>query len=269
MVYATYSEGFRPGGVNRRGTLPPYDADFLTNYELGWKMTSADGRLRFNGAVFLEDWKDFQFSFLGENSLTQIANAGSAQIQGIEADLLWAASDRLTIAAAFAVLDAKLTEHYCEKLDPVTGASFHTNPCPNFPEDEGDPEFVPPAALDGTQLPVTPKFKGNLTARYTFNVGGFDAHVQGAVVYVGSRWAELRAAQREILGEVAAYTLADFSVGLAKDGYTAELFVNNAFDKRAQVDRWAQCDATICGGGGTYITPSMPRTIGVRFGQRF
>ena len=27
LVYATYSEGFRPGGVNRVGDLPPYDAD--------------------------------------------------------------------------------------------------------------------------------------------------------------------------------------------------------------------------------------------------
>src|SRR4051812_10224550 len=25
MVYATWSKGFRPGGINRRGTLPPYD----------------------------------------------------------------------------------------------------------------------------------------------------------------------------------------------------------------------------------------------------
>ena len=52
MVYATYSEGFRPGGINRRGTLPPYEADWLTNYELGWKTTWFDNRLRFNGAVF-------------------------------------------------------------------------------------------------------------------------------------------------------------------------------------------------------------------------
>ena len=65
MVYATYSEGFRPGGINRRGTLPPYEADWLTNYELGWKTTWFDNRLRFNGAVFIQKWDDFQFSLLG------------------------------------------------------------------------------------------------------------------------------------------------------------------------------------------------------------
>ena len=44
MFYATWSEGFRPGGINRRGTLPPYMSDFLTNYEIGWKTDWPDNR---------------------------------------------------------------------------------------------------------------------------------------------------------------------------------------------------------------------------------
>jgi outer membrane receptor protein involved in Fe transport len=255
MVYATYSEGFRPGGVNRRGTLPPYKADFLKNYEVGWKTTWAGNSLRFNGAVFVEDWNDFQFSFLGENSLTQIANAGSARIKGVEADLLWAATDSLTVSAALALLDAKLTRPYCGELGPDGN---DLSPCPQDP-----------LAPNGSQLPVTPKFKANLVARYLFSLGGYDAHLQGAVAYVGSRWPELRTLQRDILGKEPAYALADFTAGIARNGYTLELFVNNAFDKRAQLDRWAQCDAAICGIEGTYITPSMPRTIGISFGQRF
>ena len=78
MVYATYSEGFRPGGINRRGTVPPYMADYLTNYEIGLKTTWANNRLRFNGAVFQQDWDDFQFPILGANGLTEIKNAGQA-----------------------------------------------------------------------------------------------------------------------------------------------------------------------------------------------
>jgi iron complex outermembrane receptor protein len=255
MVYATYSEGFRPGGVNRRGTLPPYGADYLKNYEIGWKTTWADGALRFNGAVFLQDWKDFQFAFLGENSLTQIANAGSARIKGLEADLQWAATDRLTLAAAFALLDAKLSKAYCGQLGP-DGKDL--DPCPDTP-----------LAPDGTRLPVTPKFKGNLTARYRFDLGGFDAHLQGALAYVGSRWADLRTEQRAILGKVESYTVANFAAGIGRDSWTAELFVDNAFDRRGQLDRWAQCDAAVCGVTGTYITPTRPRSVGLRFGQRF
>ena len=75
--------------------LPPYSSDFLTNYEFGWKTTTEDNRLRFNGAIFWEEWEDFQFSFPGANGLTQIQNAGSATIKGIESDIGWAVSDRL------------------------------------------------------------------------------------------------------------------------------------------------------------------------------
>ncbi len=70
MVYATWSTGFRPGGINRRGTIPPYSPDKLTNYELGWKTAWYNGQLTFNGDVFWEDWNKFQFSFLGLNSFT-------------------------------------------------------------------------------------------------------------------------------------------------------------------------------------------------------
>src|SRR5262249_53893543 len=83
MVYFTWSNGFRPGGVNRNSlaTSDPYKPDYLTNYEVGWKTSWLDSSLQFNGAIFLENWKDFQFSFLGPNSLTVIANAGQAQIK--------------------------------------------------------------------------------------------------------------------------------------------------------------------------------------------
>ncbi|MGA1730340.1 MAG: TonB-dependent receptor domain-containing protein, partial [Steroidobacteraceae bacterium] len=235
--------------------LPPYGADYLKNYELGWKTSWADDSLRFNGAVFIEEWEDFQFAFLGQNALTQIANAGNARITGLEADLLWAASDRLTLSAGMAFLNAELTQPYCGELGE-NGQDL--NPCP------GDP-----LAPNGTQLPVTPRFKGNLIARYEFPLAGWDGHVQGALAHTGARWPDLRTAQREVLGKVDAYTVADFTFGARLEGMSVELFINNAFDERGENDRWAQCDALICGFSGTYITPIQPRTIGLRFGQRF
>src|SRR6266850_7010046 len=86
LVYATWSKGFRPGGVNRTSLqgIGPYQPDFLTNYEIGWKTQWFDHHLRWNGAVFWEDWKDFQFSFLGLNSVTIIVNGGNARIKGVE-----------------------------------------------------------------------------------------------------------------------------------------------------------------------------------------
>jgi len=103
MVYATWSKGFRPGGVNRNGggTLPPYQPDYLTNYEIGWKTTWLDNRLRFNGAVFREEWNNFQFAFLGANALTIIANAGVARVTGVETELEYAVTEGFTLSGGF------------------------------------------------------------------------------------------------------------------------------------------------------------------------
>ena len=253
MIYVTYSKGFRPGGVNRNGggTLPPYKPDFLTNYEFGWKTAWDDNRFRFNGAFFVEKWKDFQFSYLGPNALTIIANAGQAEIKGVETDLEFAATQNLTLTAGLSLLDAKLTQTYC--ADPTQCGA------------PGYEQYAP----SGTQLPVVPKFKGDITARYTFPVGSFKGNVQGSAVYVGARSADLRQVAAQLLGEEPAYTVADFSAGLEKDGLTAELFVSNAFDKRAVLDRYSECDVQQCGAIGIYNLPNQPRTIGVKFGQKF
>lgn len=259
LVYATYSEGFRPGGVNRVEPVPPYDADYVDNYEIGWKTTWADNRLRFNGAIYYEEWKDFQYSFLGPNSVTVIVNAGNAEITGLETDLTWSATDNLTLSFGGAWVDAKLTEDYC--------GAFDKDGNPGCIDPDGN--AAPVQAPDGQQLPVTPKFKGNAVARYTFNIGAFDAYVQGAAAYVGKRWADMRTAKRAVLGEIPDYTIANFSAGIGSGSWTLDFFINNAFDEEGQVDRWAQCDALICGENGTYITPTAPRTMGIKFGQRF
>lgn len=263
LIYATYSKGFRPGGVNRNGggSLPPYKPDFLTNYEIGWKTAWDDNRLRFNGALFLEKWKDFQFSYLGANALTIIANAGQAEIKGLEMDLEYAVTHDLTLTSGISWLDAKLTQDYCDDVT-VCGVPGYS---PAIAASTGYEQYAP----SGTQLPVVPKFKGNLTARYGFALGSFNGNVQGSVVYVGSRTADLRYVASQLLGEEPSYTVADFSAGVERNGITGEIFVTNAFDKRAILDRYSECDVQQCGAIAIYNLPNQPRTIGVKFGQKF
>ncbi len=253
MVYATWSKGFRPGGVNRNGggTLPPYQPDYLTNYELGWKTTWFDNRLRFNGAVFDERWKNFQFAFLGANALTIIANAGQAEIKGVESELEFAVTDGLTVSGGFSFLDAKLTQEYCDNPAACLTPGY---------------EQYAPA---GTRLPVTPKLKADITGRYAFPVGSYKGNVQASAVYVGERTADLRQAAAIALGNEPAYAVADVSAGLERNGLTYELYINNALDKRAVLDRYAECDVTSCGQIAVYNVPNQPRTIGLKFGQKF
>jgi len=246
LVYATYSEGFRPGGINRNGTVPPYESDYLKNYELGWKTTWADNRLRLNGAVFLEDWEDIQYSFLPPSGagLTVIRNAGSARIIGIEMDVLWAATDALMISGGLSLLDTELTDDYVP-----------------------DPDS-PPTAFEGDRLPISPEVQANATARYTFPLAGFDAGLQGAVIYNGSSYSDLQREEREAFGKQDAYTIFDLSADLTRSNYTLTLFLDNAFDERGRTFTYAQCTVSVCGENPYYV-PNRPRTFGLRFSQRF
>ncbi|MBU6297720.1 MAG: TonB-dependent receptor [Alphaproteobacteria bacterium] len=253
MLYATYSTGFRPGGVNRRSEFAPYKSDTLTNYEVGWKTSWNDNRVRFNGAIYLENWKDFQFPFLGPNSLTIIANGGQAQVKGAEFDLTWLPVDNLTLTGAGAYNDAHLTADYCGTF---AGGVVVTS-CPGTAQ-----------APKGTQLPITPKWKLNATARYEFMIGDLNAHVQGSLVHQSGTWPDLRIAERTLLGQSRAYTMFDFTTGVERDNWTLELYVKNLTDERAQLGRYAECTPGVCG-YETYILTSQPRTIGLTFGQKF
>ena len=264
MVYATYSKGFRPGGVNRTAEpgIGPYQADFLKNYEIGWKTQWFDHRLRWNGAVFWQDWKDFQFSFLGLNSVTIIVNGGNARIKGVENELEWAATNALTLSAGFTVIDARLTENYCgtqgvtDCPDQVTPQAFQ-------------PNLIGPQAPAGTRLPLTPEFKGNLVARYSFDeMAGMKPFAQAALVYQSQASQALRVDFNNILGNTPAYALLDLSGGASIGSSSMLQFVvTNVMDRRAQLSRFTAISPQF--DNQVYIIPAQPRTFAIKFGQKF
>ena len=260
LLYGTWSRGFRPGGINRRGTIPPYAPDYLTNFELGWKTTLADGKVRLNGAIYQQQWKSFQFSFLGQNSFTEIHNGPNARIRGIEVDAT-ANLGALALNAAAAYTDAKTRQNLCSVDDPTFTCSTGGN-------------FI--AAPKGTRLPITPKFKVSGNARYSFPLGGAKGHVQAVVSHQSSASSDIRTAAVQTgtliiyspaaqLGRLKGYTTASFSFGAEFSKFSLEAFVDNAFDERGQISRFAQCGSC----QRTYIVPITPRTIGLRVGSKF
>lgn len=264
MVYATWSQGFRPGGINRRGTLPPYRPDSLDNYELGWK--TAFGPVTFNGAIYQEDWSDIQLSFLGENGLTEIRNAGIARIRGVEAALSYREGG-LSFSVSGSYNDAVIREDFCRIANPDFDCTF----------DPGDGRTNALLAPAGTSLPVTAKFKGNAIARYEFPIGDWDGHVQGAVAHVGKRRSDLRDYENAIKGFFDPYTTVDLSAGVTMDAMRFELFAKNLLDSRGVINSGVQCLETTCGdpdgvsstGGVFYDNVIRPRVIGIKAGFDF
>lgn len=273
LVYATWSRGFRPGGINRRGSLPPYGSDTLDNYEFGWK--TSWGPVRFNGAIYQQDWNDIQLSFLGLNGLSEIRNAGVARIRGIELDLGYR-QDGFSINAGMSYNDAEIRRDFCAIANPEFDCSLDADLDGSGAIDD-DSEINATLAPKGTSLPVTPKFKGNIVARYEFPVGDLNAHVQFAVNHIGKRRSDLRTQENGIKGMFDAYTTADVSVGVKGESWKAEVFATNLFDSNGTINAGVQCLETTCGdpdgvtpnGGVFYDTVVRPRLIGIKVSKEF
>jgi iron complex outermembrane receptor protein len=256
MVYGTWSTGFRPGGNNRLPTAGSYRADTLTNFELGWKTDWFDHRVRANGAVFYERWSQVQTAVQGQYGITSIVNAGDAKVEGLETELSWAVDEHLTLSAsATGLLRAQITSTFC-KPTPL-----------GVPQSTCTPDFVDATA--GTQLPVTPKVKGNGTAHYAFNVGEYKSFVQGSVVHQSSTTYSLEST-RFIVGDTPSFTTLDFSAGTSLNNWHVEAFIENAFDKRGELGKLVECnDGESYCASHPKVYPISPMKFGVKFGQKF
>ena len=243
MGYVTYSEGFRPGGINREDSpiIPQiYQPDFLKNYEIGLKMTLADGKVRFNGAAYFMDWDDLQLtrfdvvnfgSFLG---LT--ANTDGAQIWGIEGELQWLISDPWMVTLAASYNQAELSEDF------FVGT---TDPTPEAPKN--------------TDLPFTPDLKYTVISRYEFTMSGRDSYVQGSWSWTDDSWNDLFVAARV---KQDSYGILNASIGTSFGDSSVELYAQNLTDKNAEILRYNRA-------GDNRVTANRPRTIGLRYRQRF
>ncbi|ESZ87914.1 MAG: TonB-denpendent receptor [Blastomonas sp. CACIA14H2] len=251
LVFATFSTGFRPGGINRAGTAEPFDADELQNYEIGTKNTFADGRLTLNVTAFLADWKDVQVTFQppGGSGVVLIGNVGSARSKGIEADIAWRPLDGFTLTAAGTYIDASLREPFIL--------------------------FGRETAPAGQRLPLTPRFKGNVIARYEAGVGDGTAHLQLAGAYIGQRNPVITTSDLAKTGVLPEYATLDFSVGYRWDDWEIEVYGRNMTDARGQQSRAARCNINICGPstadpvGQVYRIYIQPATMGLRIGRKF
>jgi iron complex outermembrane receptor protein len=271
MFYATWSRGFRPGGINRRQSVRPYDADYLTNWELGWKLAFDDNHIRWNGAIYQQKWAAFQYAFLGPNSFTEIHNGSDARIRGIESDVSYVGGG-FNFNAAASYTDAKTRGDICFYDTPAAD-------CSTNPSNPDLPNFV--SAPKGTRLPITPKFKATATARYSWPVmGNAKAHVQAAIAYQSSAAATLR--QRialvgpaeyplpqvnpnSYLGRIKSSTTVDAAIGIDFRAVTFELYAQNLLDEHVELSRGVACGSCT----SVSVIPGTPRTVGLRAGYKF
>lgn len=238
MVYALYSDGFRAGGRNvvRPGTVLPadYDADFLDNYEIGFKSRWAGGRYTLNLTAFKMEWNDYQIEVTDPGPLfaVLVANVGDAEIDGITLDfsaLLW---DSLDIGLNLQLLDPKTKAN-----DPLLG-------------------LVP-----GERLPFSSEEKGAIWAEYTF-----PGEWLGGNVYARYQWSYTGNSLNGIGVATLqpAYQLSDFKIGLTADEWEVYAYVDNIFDERAVFFDQATETGLLT---NNLVTVNDPRAWGIGFSK--
>jgi len=257
MVYGTYSTGFRPGGNNRLPTATSYTADTLDNFEVGWKTSWLDRRMRFNGALFYDKWNNAQTAVQGQYGITSIVNAGDAKSTGVEMELNWQATEHLTLFAAGTVLfKDETTTVFCQPTSLGVPQS-------NCAADAVD-------AAPGTQMPGIPRNKGDANARYQFAWGGYHNFVQASLAYQSGTTYSLEAT-RVYAGDTAAFSTFDLSAGTGMNNWTVEAYIDNLFDERGILGKNSECNdlaAHYCL-LNAHEYPTKPMQFGIKFAQRF
>ncbi len=121
MIYAGYSEGFNSGGVSQyEDSLGPveifYDPEMIENWELGLRADLMDGALRANVTYFDTDWIGIQYlgTVIDRVSGTEatelvLQNTANGNAQGLEFELTYVPTDRLTLVANLGFLDTQYT----------------------------------------------------------------------------------------------------------------------------------------------------------------
>lgn len=250
LFYATYSEGFRPGLLNRPGgaagpnnyTVPfAVDTDDVQNYELGWKTELFDNSLRFNGSAFFVEVEGLQTTIFDPSivNLFFSDNAANAEISGIEGDFTWApySVDGLTIAGAFSLLDTEVTDVLTPTNDVVAGSD----------------------------LAFAPAWQGNLRARYEWDLdkqidgSPLTAHIMPQLVFSDDSVSDIIEINK---ADIDGYVTLGGTLGVTADQWSAEVFATNLTNEYAELSNNFVFDRE-------RVTPLRPRTIGVRVGYDF
>jgi outer membrane receptor protein involved in Fe transport len=119
LYYATYSEGYRTGGVNK--TLPStctaeaarlgispqtYDPDRTKNYEIGTKNRIMGGAIQYEASGFYIKWNNIQQQLRLDCAFSLVTNSGSATSKGFDLNLTIRPSKTLTIGFAAGYVNA-------------------------------------------------------------------------------------------------------------------------------------------------------------------
>jgi outer membrane receptor protein involved in Fe transport len=292
MVYATWSQGFRPGAFNRQEAsvaayidgpdgkpqfaIPNYyKSDQLTNKEIGWKTEWFDHRFQWNGAVYQENWNNVQIGFFDPAETGNLAfgdNGQDFRIRGVETSLVARLFQGLTVQGG-ASWNSSVQTNSPNLIDTNPSSVNFGKPITEKCNSSGL-NCVPISNLfgpEGSPSANSPPIQFNLRARYDWTMDTYNAFVQFGGQHVGHSFTQsgsnpaisAKGVTTTLLRfENPAYSDYDASAGVAKDNWNVHLFSQNLFNKN--VDLFTNTAQFVVA-----ATPLRPRIIGIDFGYKF
>jgi iron complex outermembrane recepter protein len=239
--YIGAAEGYRGGGLNAgepigtvlgAGSQPlrSFAGDELWTYEAGWRIALFEGRLELDGALFYNEWERIQTDALIVDNLPYTGNVGRGRALGVEADIVYAPTEALTLRAHLLANDTDVYQ-----------------PDASFP-------------LASHAFPGVPDLAVSGSARYERPIG-VDARLFGElkVAHISRSAADFASTAR-----LDAYQHVGLSFGVS--GRRAELlvYVDNLLDRDGATFSLANPYAP-----GEHVTRLRPRTLGAELRYRF
>lgn len=209
-LYATYSRGFRSGGLTQLSSDPSqpplygYAPEYSNNFELGWKGDLIQNRLQVRLAAFYSTIRNAQVpTLILPDAITVTKNAGKLNSKGIEAEL-----------AATPVKGLELTYNF--------GYTHATYKELNLAQNGAEVD------LKGRHQIFTPELTSMFAGQYDYNLNNFIHFiVRGEWRYLGNTWFDLANTIKQ-----PAYSLFNGSVGIKVKNYSLTFWERNLTNKK-------------------------------------
>jgi iron complex outermembrane receptor protein len=224
LFYGSFSEGWHSGGffgVNQNAAdflQNQYDPETTQSYEVGMKGQFFDHRVQFNLAGFINEFHNkqessIQFDNTTKTVVTIFTNVGGLEYKGIEGELQWAATRRLSFAGSFGYLNARFTSLLIGYPGNQTGQVPIVNATFLIPR--GAPEWT----LGGS-------------ANYTVPVGPGDLNLNARIDWVDFQKGSL---YNEHVFDIPAHSDLSLSASYAYKNYKFTVFGQNLTNYRHEI----------------------------------
>jgi iron complex outermembrane receptor protein len=235
LLYTGYSRGFRSGGFNEPadGISRTFDKEISDSYEIGFKTALFNNKVTLNGAAFIIEQDDAQFTQFNIDTFTlENLSIDEVQTKGLELEAAFAATSNLSINLSAGIVDSEI-KHFALR-----------------PELAGRPQFW------------VPEYNYGLSANHNLALNGeWSLFSRAELLIEGPKTFSIDIPDVES----SRYTYLNAGVGLKSEQWSVQVYVDNLTDERAIEDIFLLAD------GVTDLVrqPNKPRSYGIELSYQF